>query len=134
MRITSLTPILIVEAIEPLLPFWSEAGLQQLMEVEEPNGLGFVGLGRDGAVTLMLQTKASLSADLPAVAATHPTTLLYADTDDLAAIEAATAHDDLLVPRRTTFYGADEIWVRAANGTIIGYAQPAAAATDTPAG
>ena len=33
------------------------------------------------------------------------------------------AQDDLLVPRRTTFYGADEIWVRAANGTIVGYAQ-----------
>jgi hypothetical protein len=127
MRITSLTPILIVDAIEPLLPFWFEAGLQQLMEVEEPNGLGFVGLGQDGAVTLMLQTKASLSADLPAVAATHPATLLYADTDDLAAIEAATAHDDLLVPHRTTFYGADEIWVRAANGTIVGYAQSSAA-------
>ena len=130
MRITSLTPILIVDAIEPLLPFWEGTGLERMMSVDGPVGIGFIGLGRQGEVRVMLQTMASLADDLPAVATLVPSCILYADTDDLAAVEVATAGLELLVPRRTTFYGADEIWVRAANGTITGYAQPAAAAPE----
>ena len=71
----------------------------------------------------MRQTRASLGADLPAVAALGPASALYCDVDALDDAIAAAHGAEILVPRRTTFYGADEIWVREPTGAIVGFAQ-----------
>lgn len=123
------TPILYVDAIEPLLPFWTERiGFRITTEVPEGDRLGFVILDRDG-IELMIQTRASVEADVPALADTPMGgTILFIEVEDLDAIVAALGDDiEVVVPRRTTFYGADEIFVREPGGNVVGFAEFGAA-------
>jgi uncharacterized glyoxalase superfamily protein PhnB len=121
-----LTPVLVVEAIEPCLPFWVDRlGFEITIEVPEGDRLGFVALERDG-VEVMYQTRASLARDLPGVTSlpfggpSH----LYIQVADLDAVERALDGTDVIMPRRTTFYGATEIFVREPCGHYVGFAQP----------
>jgi len=117
-----LTPNLIVESIEACLPFWVDRlGFEKTVEVPLGDALGFVILARDGA-ELMLQSRASLAADIaPLEAGAHRATL-YFTVPDLAPIRAALAGYPLAVPERTTFYGARELIVKdpAGNGVCFG--------------
>jgi uncharacterized glyoxalase superfamily protein PhnB len=125
--IKQLTPVLVVEAIEPCLPFWVDRlGFDVTIDVPEENRLGFVALERDG-VEIMVQTRTSVEADLPAIGAlpfggpAH----LYFQVEDLDVLEGALDGADVVMTRRTTFYGATEIFVRDPCGHIIGFAAPA---------
>jgi hypothetical protein len=124
MKIGKLTPVLIVEAIEPCLSFWIDRlGFTKTVEVPHGEQLGFVILVRDG-VEVMYQTRASVLGDVPAVADTpFRGTLLYFEVDDLDAVEEALAGVPLVIPRRTTFYGAQEIIVREPAGNVVTFAQ-----------
>jgi hypothetical protein len=123
MKILRITQVLVVEAIEPLLPSWKEAlGFGILVEVPEGERLGFVLLARDGQ-HVMLQTKASLAKDVPAVHAQNPQNVTYIDVDSLDEAQAAMKGMEILVDRRTTFYGAHEAYYRIASGHIVGFAQ-----------
>lgn len=82
-------------------------------------------LARDGH-HLMLQTRASVAADLPAVAAAGLTHLLYCDVDHLDEVIAAMAGVEVLFPPRTTFYGTREAGYRVAPGHATVFAEPAA--------
>jgi len=54
--LTALTPILAVDAIEPLLPFWTgRLGFALAAQVPHKGALGFVTL-QQGPVRVMLQT------------------------------------------------------------------------------
>jgi len=58
-----LTPVIIVEQIEPCLPFWTDRlGFQKTAEVPEGNKLGFVMLNKDG-VEVMYQTRKNVAGD-----------------------------------------------------------------------
>lgn len=127
MRITRITPIAIVEAIEPSVPFWEAAGMAVVASVPHGDRLGFVILAGE-AGQLMLQTRDSLAEDLPPVAALSPLWLTYVDVDFIAATAAAIQGQDVIVPLRSTFYGAQEIWVRTSEGAVIGYAESPAGA------
>ncbi len=60
MTMKKLTPVLMVEEIEPCLPFWVERlGFQKVTEVPEGDKLGFVILAK-GNVQVMYQSRASL--------------------------------------------------------------------------
>lgn len=130
MNIQTLTPILHVEAIEPMLAFWEDRlAFKRVAEVMEGDRLGFVILIRDGA-QLMVQTRESLEADAPVVASTpFGGGILYfriADLDAvMAALEGAEALEGVewLVPRRTTPYGAEEVWIREPGGNVVGFAE-----------
>jgi uncharacterized glyoxalase superfamily protein PhnB len=123
MKVKKVTPILVVDAIEPALPFWQERlGFEKIADVAHEGRLGFVLLARDGH-EVMLQTRASVAADVPAVAALRPTFAVYCDVDSLDAAVRAIAGAEVLVPRRTTFYGADEVWVKDPTGAIVGLAE-----------
>jgi uncharacterized glyoxalase superfamily protein PhnB len=118
--IKRVTPIHVVESIEPALAFWEALGFAKIVEVPHGERLGFVLLAR-GEAHVMLQTRESVAADVPAMAGTGAA--LYVDVASLdAAIEAARGLE-VLVPRRTTFYGADEIWVRDPAGVVVGFAE-----------
>ena len=118
-----LTPILTLEAIEPSLPFWVDAlGFTKTVDVPTGDVLGFAILEKDG-YQVMLQTVASMQGDVPAVASPPGGSVLYVEIEDLSAIEAAVAEYELLVPRRKTFYGAEEIFVREPGGNVVGFAQ-----------
>ena len=126
MRLTSLTPVLLVEAIEPVLAFWvDKLGFKKTVEVPHEKKLGFVILERD-AVKVMYQTRASVSADIPPLAGSPQRgSFLYIDVDDLDAIATALKGVTPVIPRRKTFYGAEELIVRDPAGNVVTFAQPA---------
>jgi uncharacterized glyoxalase superfamily protein PhnB len=118
-----LTPLLAVEAIEPSLHFWVDAlGFTRTVEVPYEDALGFVILEKDG-YEVMMQTIASMKADVPAAVPPPGESVLYLEIEDLTAIEEAVADFELLVARRKTFYGAEEIFVREPGGNVVGFAQ-----------
>jgi uncharacterized glyoxalase superfamily protein PhnB len=117
-----LTPNLIVERIEDCLPFWVERlGFEKTVEVPDGERLGFVIL-RHGAVEVMLQSRASLKKDVPAVAEGPHRSVLYCEVPDLAPIRKALKGWPEASPERTTFYGAREIIVRDPEGNVVFFA------------
>lgn len=117
-----LTPILLVDVIEPCLPFWTERlGFDKLAEVPEGERLGFVILARDG-LEVMYQTFESAEKDLQ-VGSLSSGGALFFEISDLDAMSQALAGAEVAVPRRTTPYGSQEIWVREPGGHLIGFAQ-----------
>jgi uncharacterized glyoxalase superfamily protein PhnB len=119
-----LTPVLFVEAIEPCLSFWMDGlGFEKIAEVPEGDQLGFVILER-GAVQIMYQTRASVEGDVPALAATPMRgAMLFIVVEDLDLVEKALSGVAPVVPRRKTFYGADELIVREPAGNVITFAE-----------
>jgi len=117
-----LTTLLVVDAIEPALDSYRALGYSVTVRVPDTGTLGFVILRgpTPDAAELMLQTRASLSEDLPAVAQTKPSFLLYADVTSLAEARRALSAAKVLVEERTTFYGATETWLELPEGTIVG--------------
>lgn len=119
-----ITPLLYVEEIEPVLGFWMDRlGFEKTVEVPEGERLGFVILRR-GAVELMYQTRASVQADVaPLADAPMRGSFLFIEVDDLDEVERALEGVDPVVPRRTTFYGADELIVREPAGNAVTFAK-----------
>jgi hypothetical protein len=124
-----ITPVLIVDAIEPCLPFWVDRlGFAVTVTVPHEEKLGFAILAKDG-VDLMYQTRASVAADAPATldAERGHTVALFVEVPDLDAVERALGGVPLILPRRTTFYGMHEIGVREPGGNVVVFAQPSGA-------
>jgi hypothetical protein len=121
--IKKMTPILYVDAIEPVLPFWVDRlGFTKTAEVPAGDRLGFVILERDG-LEVMYQTRQSVSADAPALADTPMGgSILFVEVESLDPILGALSGIEPVVPRRRTFYGADEFFVREPAGNVIGFA------------
>lgn len=124
MKISKLTPVLMVDAIEPVLDFWvKRLGFTKTTEVPHEGRLGFVILEKDG-IEVMYQTKASVAADIaPLASSPMKGTFLFFQVDDLDAIEKALMGITPIVPRRTTFYGAEELIVREPAGNAVTFAQ-----------
>jgi uncharacterized glyoxalase superfamily protein PhnB len=123
--IKRVTPILYVDRIEPSIPFWVDRlGYARTAEVPHGDALGFLILEKDGT-EIMYQTRDSVLADLPAVAEGFAMrgTILFIEVQDLAEVERAMEGAEIVVPRRTTPYGADEIFVREPAGNVVGFAQ-----------
>jgi len=119
------TPVLIVDAIEPSLPFWQERlGLERPVEVRDGDRLGFAIL-TNGAIEVMYQTAASLAKDSSAhtVAFDGDHTFLFVEVDDIDAIAAALHGFEIVMPRRETFYGSTEIGYREPGGHYVTFAQ-----------
>ncbi|HKK08651.1 MAG TPA: VOC family protein [Gemmatimonadota bacterium] len=124
MAMKKLTPVLLVEAIEPCLAFWTERlGFEVTGSVPEGEALGFAMLRRD-AVEIMYQTRASMAGDVPALA-DRPAggAFLFVEVDDIDAVEAALEGVETVVPRRTTFYGATEVSVLEPGGNVVTFAE-----------
>ena len=123
MQMKKLTPVLFVEKIEPCLPFWVDRlGFQKTVEVPEGDALGFVILVRDG-VEVMLQSRASIAKDVPALAGESSRSFLFVEVSALAPIIERLKGADIVIPVRKTFYGATEIGVRDPAGNVITFAE-----------
>ncbi len=119
-----LSPVLIVDRVEPGAEFWTgRLGFQRTAEVPHGDELGFVILAKDG-VEIMYQSRASVGADMPALAEGPYRTVLFVEVEDLDAVERAMAGAEIVTPRRTTFYGTMEIAVREPGGNVVVFAQP----------
>ena len=117
-----LTPILVVDEIEPCVPFWTERqGFRKTTEVPHEGRLGFVILERDG-VEVMYQSKGSLSVDLPQLAGQGERAALYMQVENIEELETKMAGLEPVVPMRQTFYGAAEIGFADPAGNVVIFA------------
>ena len=119
-----LTPVLVVDAIEPVLEFWVDRlGFKKTAEVPHEGKLGFVSLERDD-VQVMYQTADSMAADVPALAKSpHRGTFMFIEVQDLDGVIKRLGAITPVVPRRKTFYGSDEFIVREPAGNVVTFAQ-----------
>src|SRR5262245_13143072 len=97
-----LTPVLVVEEIEPCLGFWTALGFEKTVEVPEGDRLGFVILVKD-AVEVMYQSRASVKEDIPALGDQPSRAALYLEVNDLDAVAKAVKGAPVVVKRRKTF-------------------------------
>jgi hypothetical protein len=119
----SLAPVLVVDEIEPAIPFWEALGFERTMEAREGERLGFLGL-QAGDVQIMYQSVESARSDVPALAeAPRGGTSLFIVVDDLDAVIEGLGDADYVMRRRTAFYGADEVVVREPGGNFVTFAQ-----------
>lgn len=119
------TPVLFVDAIEPSLAFWRDRlGFQVTVEVPHGDTLGFAILMNE-SVEIMLQSAASLEADAAPYAREFggDKSWLFVEVEDLAAVEAALDGCEIVLERRTTFYGAQETGYREPGGHFVTFAQ-----------
>src|SRR5882762_1565239 len=65
MNVKRITPVLLVNEIEPVIPFWVDRlGFAKTIEVPDGNKLAFV-IFQKGAAEVMYQTYASVEKDAP---------------------------------------------------------------------
>jgi uncharacterized glyoxalase superfamily protein PhnB len=129
MNVKKITPVLLVNEIEPILPFWVDRlGFTKTIGVPDGNKLAFVAFQK-GSVEVMYQTYASVEHDAPpamAAAARKGPTYLYMEVDNLDATLAAMKDVQKVMPERTAFYGMREFAVQDPSGHFITFAQPTA--------
>jgi uncharacterized glyoxalase superfamily protein PhnB len=124
-EVKKVTAVLLVEEIEPCLNFWVDRlGFTKTAEVPDGNKLAFVMLEK-GATEVMYQTFASVEKDNAQLAKDmrKGPTFLYVEVDDLDAVIAALKGVPVVMPVRTTFYGAKEIGVKDPAGHFVTFAQ-----------
>lgn len=121
-----LTPVLVVDAVEPCVRFWTERfGLAPESEVPGDEGKLVFAIVKKGDVEIMYQTRASVVAERPDAAAelSGHSTALFITTEDLDAVERALEGVPVVKARHKTFYGSEEIYVREPGGNTVGFAQ-----------
>jgi uncharacterized glyoxalase superfamily protein PhnB len=131
MNVKRITPVLLVQEIESVIPFWVDRlGFSKTIEVPEGSKLAFVALQK-GSVEVMYQTYTSVEKDAPLVmsaAARKGPTFLYLEVDDLDAVLATLQDAKIVMPLRTAFYGMREAGFQEPGGHFVTFAQPAPAA------
>jgi uncharacterized glyoxalase superfamily protein PhnB len=121
-----LTPVLVVEEVEPCLRFWTDRlGLTAGNQVPGDNGTLVFASVKAGDVEVMYQTRASVLAERPEAAdgLLGHSIVLFITVDDLDRIEEAVAGAPVAKPRHDTFYGSSEMYVKEPGGNLVGFAQ-----------
>lgn len=119
-----ITPVLMVERIEPCLAFWEALGFDRTADVPHGDHLGFVILEKNG-LEVMYQTRESVAEDIPALAEQPSgSTMLFLEVLDLEFVIEAVGNAPVVFPRRKTFYGMEEIGLREPGGNAITFAMP----------
>jgi uncharacterized glyoxalase superfamily protein PhnB len=125
MTVKKITPVLFAEEIEPCLKFWVERlGFGKTIDVPDGNKLAFAILQK-GGVELMYQTYASAEKDVSGIQpeVRKGPSFLYVEVENLEQIITAMKGTEVVMPVRTTFYGAKEIGIKDPAGHIITFAQ-----------
>jgi hypothetical protein len=117
------TAVLYMDRIEPSLGLWVDRlGFTKTVEVSGGDALAFVILQHEGA-ELMLQTRQSLAADLPALSAfAGPICGLFIEVGDFADLLRRVDGIEVVVAPRTTFYGMQEVVIREPGGNLVCFA------------
>jgi uncharacterized glyoxalase superfamily protein PhnB len=125
MKVLEITPVLVVDRIEPSLDAWTKhLGFDKPVEVPHEDTLGFVALTRDGH-PVMMQTRRSVAADSQEVsdALGSRGVVLYVDVDSLEDAMKATKGLKRVMDVRETFYGAREFGVADPSGHVMIFGQ-----------
>ena len=121
-----LTPVLIVESVEPCVKFWVDRlGFAVTNQVPGPDGKLIFASVQLGAVEIMYQTRASVVDERPGAAKDlmGHSVALFITVDDLDRVEKSLAGAPVVKPRHKTFYGSIEMYVREPGGNTVGFAQ-----------
>ena len=121
-----LTPVLVVDAVEPGLAFWAERfGFAKTIELPGPDGKLIFGAVQREGIEVMYQTRASVIEERPDAAAelNGKSIVLFIQVDDIDAIEQKLAGAPVVKPKHDTFYGSTEIYVREPGGHVVGFAE-----------
>ncbi|HEX2207350.1 MAG TPA: VOC family protein [Longimicrobium sp.] len=125
-RLEGLTPVLIVDRVEPCIQFWVDRfGFQAANQVPGADGsLVFASVEREG-IEIMYQSRASVVADDETIAGELDghSVALFITVDDLDAVERAVAGAPVVKPRQITFYGTVELYIKEPGGNTVGFAQ-----------
>jgi uncharacterized glyoxalase superfamily protein PhnB len=125
MTVQKITPVLLVDEVEPCVRFWKgRLGFEVAIEVPEGNKIGFVALQKAG-VELMYQSYASVEKDssFSAHGYAKGPTFLYIEVDSLDDVITATKGARVVMAERKAFYGAREIGVKDPAGHVLTFAQ-----------
>jgi uncharacterized glyoxalase superfamily protein PhnB len=128
MLVKRISPVLYVKEIEPCVAFWVERmGFKTTAEVPDGDRLGFVILQKDG-LEIMYQTFSSAEKDAAAAAReiNGGRTFLYIEVDNVQNVIDAMKGANVVIPLRTTFYGAKEIGVKEPAGHVVVFAEMSA--------
>ena len=121
-----LTPVLIVDAVEPCIKFWTDRlGFAVTNQVPDPDGkLIFASVEKEG-IEIMYQTRASVISEQPGSAGElmGHSVALFITVADLDPVIRALEGAPVVKPKHETFYGSTEIYVREPGGNTVGFAQ-----------
>lgn len=123
--VQKITAVLAVETVEGSLDFWERRlGFERIATVPHENTIGFALLMKDG-VEVMLQSVASILADLGANTGevNGRSAALFIEVGDLQAVEQALTGYPVEMAKRETFYGTIEIGVREPGGHFVVFAE-----------
>lgn len=121
-----LTPVLIVETVEPCLKFWVDRlGFAVTNQVPGPDGKLIFASVQLGPVEVMYQTRASVVDEQPGVAKDlmGHSVALFITVEDLDTVARSLDGAPVVKPRHKTFYGSTEIYVREPGGNTVGFAE-----------
>ncbi len=121
-----LTPVLIVEAVEPCLKFWVDRlGFAITNQVPGPDGKLIFASVQLGPVEIMYQTRASVVDEQPGTAKDlmGHSVALFITVEDLDTVARSLDGAPVVKPRHKTFYGSTEIYVREPGGNTVGFAE-----------
>jgi len=126
LALKQLTPVLIVDAVEPCIKFWVDRlGFAVTNSVPGPDGKLIFASVQLGPIEIMYQTRASVISEQPGSAGdlTGHSVALFITVDDLDKVEKSLVGAPIVQPRHETFYGSTEIYVREPGGNTVGFAQ-----------
>lgn len=126
LALKQLTPVLIVDEVEPCVKFWTDRlGFALTNKVPDDRGKLIFASVQLGAIEIMYQTRASVLSEQPSSARdlTGHSVALFITVADLDSVEKALADVPVVKPRHDTFYGSTEIYVREPGGNTVGFAQ-----------
>jgi uncharacterized glyoxalase superfamily protein PhnB len=121
-----LTPVLIVDAVEPCIKFWTDRlGFAVNNQVPDPDGKLIFASVEKGGIEIMYQTRASVLSEDPGAARdlTGHSVALFITVSDLDGVEKSLSGAPVVKPRHDTFYGSTEIYVKEPGGNTVGFAQ-----------
>lgn len=119
------TPIMIVESINPTLPFWIEnLGFTKSAVFPEEGTPAFAMLTK-GDKEVMFQTAESSTKEHPILKpyVSAGTIIQYIDVDSLDAVLSKIAKESILVPPKETFYGTREAVIKTPSGLLLIFAE-----------
>jgi hypothetical protein len=124
MKISSVTPVLFVERVEPTRDFFQKVGFEVMFDIPEGDQLGFAGLNRDG-LQVMIETRGNHNEGPAMQELTRQSAraVVFIEVDDLDEVIAVLAGEKVVVERHATFYKSDELTYEEPGGNLVTFAK-----------
>ncbi|HTT68624.1 MAG TPA: VOC family protein [Gemmatimonadales bacterium] len=125
-QLKQLTPVLVVDSVEPCLAFWTERfAFTAENQVPGPDGKLIFASAKKGGIEVMYETRKAAVADnvITAKELDGRSCVLFIAVESLDQVERALAGVPVLKARHKTSYGSLEVYVREPGGHVVGFAQ-----------